>query len=190
MILISFCSTDETSRCYDCYSYFIDNESKERHYNLFHSVKPSKPSWMPPSMYTKSTLHRSNARIECRGCLEPFGCFVPSSGQASTPSLEYYIHCIEDCSDYKRLQLIATCHMCGFKFMESKSLAGHKPHCSRIYEKGLNLSTSAANTSCYPMITSTPSSTVPSSLMSSLHVAVSNLNNHYQQQQQQVANHR
>lgn len=177
---------DETSRCYDCYSYFIDNESKERHYTLFHSVKACKPTWMPPSMYTKSTLHRSNARIECRGCAEPFGCFVSPISQSSTPSLEYYIHCIEDCSDYKRLQLIATCNTCGFKFMESKSLAGHKPHCTRIFEKGLNLSTTTANSSCCPMITSSASGSVPASLMSSLHVSVSNLN-HYQQQ---AANHR
>ena len=137
---------------------------------------------MPPSMYTKSTLHRSNARIECKGCSEPFGCFVSPISQSSTPSLEYFIHCIEDCSDYKRLQLIATCNTCGFKFMESKSLAGHKPHCTRIYEKGqgLNLTTTTAASSCYNVIaTSAAQSAVPPSLMSS-YAAVSNLNNHYQ----------
>ena len=144
---------------------------------------------MPPSMYTKSTLHRSNARIECRGCSEPFGCFVSPISQSSTPSLEYYIHCIEDCSDYKRLQLIATCNTCGFKFMESKSLAGHKPHCTRIFEKGLNLSTSSTSTtSCYPMITCA-SNPVPASLMPSLHAAVSNLNHYHQQQSAAVASH-
>lgn len=64
-----------------------------------------------------------NSTIECKGCCRTFKCH--KSGKDSYAELDYYIHCVEECEDYKKLELIHECSHCNKIFLNKAGYAQH-----------------------------------------------------------------
>jgi hypothetical protein len=76
---------------------------------------PKRPSWMSLENWTriKNTPHFDRL-IRCKGCSQTFPC----NESRRHPSLEFYIHCVEQCDKYPKSS-IETCRDCNFKFLKS-----------------------------------------------------------------------
>lgn len=57
--------------------------------------------------------------VHCLGCGQAFNRLL------SSEEVAYYIHCIEECSKYKDLNLIRECVACQKKFINNASMMGH-----------------------------------------------------------------
>lgn len=78
----------------------------------------NRPIWMDSLLYERSIDMTGRNKDElmvvrsvtCKGCGLPF---VKVDGRTD---LAFYIHCIDQCDDYKKLGLIRRCEPCGLKF--------------------------------------------------------------------------
>ena len=89
--------------------------------------KPDKPKWMTLKSYQNSTLNTelSLKRKACPGCNQEFA--LHRNGTIKTsPELAYCVHCVEDCDEYRQLDLIRQCHTCKCVFLNKSSLNRHQ----------------------------------------------------------------
>ena len=71
-----------------------------------------------------------NGFVKCRGCQLEFRAKIePDHRKVFT--LDYYVHCMEECEEYRKLGLISECSKCKLKFLNKQSLATHKGKCNR-----------------------------------------------------------
>lgn len=104
-------------------------------------VKPKRPSWMSDKLYEKRVGTRPNASFPCRGCQKPLPILL--TGEHRVLLIDYFIHCIEECEEYQKLNLIETCTSCNCKFLNKFSRIQHqmKTDCKRDDEGAwINLS--------------------------------------------------
>lgn len=86
--------------------------------------KPQKkPRWMSYSLFARSCRRGRPTVVWCAGCAKRFDA-IYQSGQRSKP-VEYYVHCIEECAEYKKLGLISECVVCKFKYTHPGALEKH-----------------------------------------------------------------
>lgn len=52
----------------------------------------------------------------CRGCQKVLPCFVDVDSNKQYMSLEYYQHVVDECEEYRQLDLLRTCYMCKLIF--------------------------------------------------------------------------
>ena len=84
------------------------------------------PSWMSPIIYKAITKGRfkTTKRHACPG-----GCgqtFRMLNSKACQYELAYYIHCVEQCPDYRALNLLRECKECGLKFLNTRGFKNHE----------------------------------------------------------------
>ena len=109
--------------CHDCKLIFINRQSAALHFHSLHPKNIPRPVWMPENTYKSYRGLRCEHTVKCVGCGQKFPAQVSSS--TTTYSLEYHIHCIEECEEYKKLVLIRYCGECSCKFLNTKALGKH-----------------------------------------------------------------
>jgi hypothetical protein len=122
----SYRAMDLIRKCDECALFFMNSQSERKHHGEVHhkNLKIEKPDWMSDQVYRTRSGIRCNTKVSCSACGKYFGA-QNSNGKVSY-SLEYMIHCIEDCVEYDRLGLIQTCPVCCCKFLNKLSLSQHK----------------------------------------------------------------
>lgn len=101
------------------------------------SVVPSGPivpipvqRWTMAHVPLKSFLIKAFPfTINCPGCNKSFPCYYTPKGLKKIPSPDYYVHCIDDCTEYQAKNLIRSCDYCSFKFLDKEALGIHKNSC-------------------------------------------------------------
>jgi len=113
-------------KCDDCALLFINSQSERKHHGEMHRKKQRirKPDWMSEQVYRVRSGIRCNTKVSCSACGQFFGA-QNSAGKISY-SLDYLIHCIQDCVEYHKLGLVQTCPTCNCKFLNRLSLSQHK----------------------------------------------------------------
>lgn len=113
-----------------CGSKFINPISLAKHQNTCNQLtKKSIPPWMSLQIPQRAAIPGTigNTTIACLGCQKPF------EKNKYAPELAYYIHCMEECPDYKALGMIRACK-CGKKFLNLQSSENHARTCPFDYE--------------------------------------------------------
>lgn len=91
--------------------------------------KPPKPDWMSVALYKgsfKTSILESTKMIECKGCHMKFKtCQLGKSGH----EFAYYVHCMQECAEFRKLDLIEKCSNCKARFLSSRGLAMHSKSC-------------------------------------------------------------
>jgi hypothetical protein len=121
-------------KCSDCKLLFTTSQGLFQHMAIKHKEtvhgmkKDAKPFWMDANSFTRCWMLRKgmNESIPCKGCGKSFPGYKNLKGGSHIYSLEYYIHCIDQCKQYKAMGLIKECIDCGLKFISNISLGRHK----------------------------------------------------------------
>ena len=111
-------------KCDACCLLFINGQSERKHHGEAHGKRIEKPDWMSDQVYRVRSGLRCNTKVSCSACGQFFDA-QNSAGKVSY-SLEYMIHCIQDCHEYRNLGLVQTCPVCDCKFLNKLSLSQHK----------------------------------------------------------------
>lgn len=107
--------------CGICKLWFPSEEQLANHLRDNHRCDDTRPPWMSPGIFRAATRpQRFPNPMTCIGCEMQFG-----SNEVLRP-FEYYVHCIEQCPEYKFLDLIRECVECRLKFLNTNALNGHK----------------------------------------------------------------
>lgn len=123
----------QIKECEVCSFKFLDKQSLGIHKNSCRATNKRamlarKPKWMPYSiLLTIINYSRFDGKIDCRGCKKKFPCY--RNGTKVVPSLEYYVHCIEECKEYRDKGWIQKCSQCKCKFLNTISLIQHMKGC-------------------------------------------------------------
>ena len=119
--------------CEFCNFKFLDKEALGIHKNSCKAnnkrmLLAQKPNWMPVSIIlTIINYSKFDGTTSCRGCKRLFPCY--RKGSKVVPSLEYYIHCIEHCKEYREKGWMRICPVCDCKFLNNQALVQHKRGC-------------------------------------------------------------
>ena len=76
-----------------------------------------------------TTEKRCNAMVKCPGCQLEFRARI-NSHHRKTYTLDYYVHCMEECEEYRKLGLISECSKCKLNFLNKHSLGIHRAKCN------------------------------------------------------------
>lgn len=119
-----------TRKCHKCRLEFIDPKNLGNHLLHHHRQErldliSRKPDWMSyVTLKNIMTFASYSDTTPCKGCGKLLSCI--RRGRHSQYSLEFYVHCIEECPDYARLGLISQCPVCRYVFINSQALRNHK----------------------------------------------------------------
>lgn len=119
--------------CEYCSFKFLDKEALGIHKNSCkdnnkRQLLAQKPHWMPISIIlTIINYSKFDGTTSCRGCKRMFPCY--RKGSKVVPSLEYYVHCIEQCKEYQQKGWMRVCPVCNCKFLNNQALVQHKRGC-------------------------------------------------------------
>ena len=104
---------DKIQKCHDCKLLFVNRHSYSWHLKKIHrdSVKH----------FDGNVYNSSKA---CPGCNQEFPVNLSRSGKII--SRIYSKHCLEECEEYKKLNLIRKCNDCGISFLTQGSLSLHQ----------------------------------------------------------------
>ena len=107
------------TECKECNFKFATKRSYYLHETLGHSRKPD---WMSANTYKLRNLKDPKVSVLCPGC----GLVLKRGTQCNVYRMSDYIHMIEECEGFKKLDRIKTCRNCSCKFINSKSFKLHK----------------------------------------------------------------
>lgn len=109
--------------CKECNFKFVSSKSLNRHLTSKHS-STDKPDWMTKKIFVNSKIasRKSNISVPCQGC----GRELERVKGNGSYRFEDYVHMVEECEEYKKLQLIRTCKRCKGKFISTKAYGNHK----------------------------------------------------------------
>jgi len=92
-----------------------------------------KRDWMTKNIRKKGAMDKDyyNTYINCKGCNKQFPARVEQKAKTNYTyyRLDYYVHCIEECSAYQALGLIKICKHCNLVFLSSQGLGIHHRTC-------------------------------------------------------------
>ena len=139
-------------KCEDCKLLFISSKSFSTHIRIGHRSGSKRYPCMKipaseqilkliPILRKKSTqqimaesnyghlktinVGNCNGLVKCPGCQLEFRAKIYSYHQ-KVYTLDYYVHCMEECEEYRKLGLISECSKCKLKFLNKHSLGIHK----------------------------------------------------------------
>lgn len=84
-------------------------------------------SWMHGNMLRRRHSAEYNATINCKGSGKLFK--ARKTGIEKHAELDYYIHCVEECDDFKKLNLIQQCKKCNKIFITRTGFSVHATRC-------------------------------------------------------------
>lgn len=96
---------------------------------------------MTQALYNRSnsfslTYSKNGHQIKCKGCQKSFRSIKLPNRYDIVAEVAYYVHCIEECADYKNLGLIRSCPKCPIKMLNSFGLGAHmKESHSQMFKK-------------------------------------------------------
>lgn len=129
-------------QCSQCKCLFLNpvslgnHKSNCKHHQPDHGFTTDKfyRDWLPRSVVKQQNMDRNyKSFVNCKGCDEQF----PANEHFSNghrivyPRIDFYIHCIEQCEQFKALNTVQTCEACSCKFISSQAFIAHKRHCRR-----------------------------------------------------------
>lgn len=115
-------------KCDECKLLFLSVPYASNHYVKNHRNEkdiPAKPKWMTSTIYKRSVGGIPNCHVSCEGCGQKFEARTTLKGALYRKSVEYYVHCIEKCEEYKKLDKICQCPSCKCLFINQLALFGH-----------------------------------------------------------------
>lgn len=117
-------NTNELSRGEQCVKSAFDSIVQLSSSNL---IRPEKLVTESCSKYEDvyipiSTSCKHLSTVDCLGCGQMF----KSSDRYSEPA--YYIHCLKECEEYKKLNLMRKCESCKKIFISHESMGNHSCH--------------------------------------------------------------
>lgn len=122
----AYASLDKIAVCHDCKLIFRNRHSRGAHLASDHKTdKIPKPEWMSQGTYQVVSHLHFDCTAECPGCKQHYPARFERTKGYFHPSIEYWIHCVENCDAYKNLNLIRTCGECNCKFLSPKALGRH-----------------------------------------------------------------
>lgn len=127
-------------KCSECKLLFINANSRRIH-TAHHNPsrrhqlrtrglrhKPDKPSWMCTATYDYARLvtasSTATASVACAGCGKEFK--ARETAKAKQPELAFFVHVIDQCEDYRKLQLTRDCSECNCSFHNLYAYIAHK----------------------------------------------------------------
>lgn len=116
--------------CKACQQKFVHPSCLSCHLSNVHpeTKNPKIRSWMNNSMLNRKCSALFNTTIDCKGCGRTFKCY--RVGRSNNPELAFYIHCVEQCEDYKKLNLIQKCNNCHNIFLTMSCYIKHVRKCN------------------------------------------------------------
>ena len=126
---------DLMRECKECKLIFLNYRALYAHKRQKHRVQTIQSrieKWMP-SRTNFYSIDGCNAKIQCKGCHKYFPATRKQNHYYYT--IEFYKHCIKECSDYRKLGLISKCNLCEMIFLEPY---GRKVHISRSHKEDLS----------------------------------------------------
>ena len=111
----SFCSTISESN--------VSQDGLEINLRGIDLKPPAKPAWMNDAVYETLRKKTPAGAKECPGCGEWI--IVPKAIGKTVKGLQYYIHTIQECKEYKKLGLITKCNKCKGTFPDPRSYNNH-----------------------------------------------------------------
>ena len=106
------------TECKECNFKFVTKRSYHHHETLVHSRKPD---WMSARLFSLRNAKGPKESVPCPGCGQEL-----ERRKGRGYRMSDYIHMIEECEGYKKLDRIKTCRNCSCKFINSKSFKKHK----------------------------------------------------------------
>ena len=70
-------------------------------------------------------------------CLYVWEQYYTPKGFKKIPAPAYYVHCIDDCPEYRAKGQIKECEVCSFKFLDKQSLGIHKNSCRATNKRAM-----------------------------------------------------
>ena len=107
------------TECEECNFKFPTPQGYHHHESMFHSRKPD---WMQANVYKRRNFKVPMKSVPCPGCGQELKKTVKEGWYRVTD----YIHMIEECEGYKKLDRIKTCNECKCKFISSNAFGQHK----------------------------------------------------------------
>lgn len=96
-------------------------------------IVKEKPDWMSESTYYSSTRvdKMRKSIMKCIACKKKFKTKYISlvKKNASYPEFDFYVHYMNKCKKYRKLDLIAECEECPLKYIEKHMLEEHIKQC-------------------------------------------------------------
>ena len=106
------------TECEECNLKFPTQKSYHLHESMNHSTKPQ---WMTAHLFSKRNRAGPWISVPCPGCSREL-----KRVRKGIYRLSDYVHMVEDCEGYKKLDRIKTCRKCNCKFINSNSFRQHK----------------------------------------------------------------
>lgn len=116
--------------CKICNLKFLNAVSLSRHMRCVHKPveKVKIRSWMNITMLNRKYNTDFNSTVNCKGCGTTFK--AQKTTKSLLPELDYYIHCVEECEDFKKLNLIRKCNSCNKVYMNKIGYSNHLKQCT------------------------------------------------------------
>jgi len=108
--------------CFECKLSFFNLMARSTHTKTC-SRKLIRPDWMPNELFTRSIFKEAKTTIDCLGCQKTFNARKIKS--TTYGELAYYVHCIDECEEYKKLKMIRECKPCAKKFLNARTYNNH-----------------------------------------------------------------
>lgn len=117
------------SDCFECKLKFVTPRCLQNHKNLYHPLgEEYRRNWMSGVLVKKCSMNMiCNTTVNCPGCDEQFQ--AKQTRKQIYNRLDYLVHCIDECEEYKKLGLIRQCEKCNCKFLNNLGLLQHRSRC-------------------------------------------------------------
>ena len=63
--------------------------------------------------------------MSCKGCGQTFKAYESRNHESVTPEIDYYVHCFDECDEYKKLNSFYKCGTCQRRFLSHRSMSRH-----------------------------------------------------------------
>lgn len=121
---------DLVRKCVKCKLLLLNPRSYGNHLKKYHNSN-AKPQWMTHSTYVRASIasNNPNSTINCPACEKKFKAINSASAKRTQREVAYYVHLIEECDEYKKLNKIRECGNFHCKFINSFT---YKVHSCRV----------------------------------------------------------
>lgn len=105
--------------------------SRFSHFIIQSTMNNARRPWMSRQIYRRCpSENRINGTTNCKGCGREFRAQVSLSGSENITrkrgELAYFVHCVEECEQYKALGLLSVCELHKLTFLTPQGLKRHQ----------------------------------------------------------------
>lgn len=110
------------AECRPCGFKFLTRKSAKRHFTSgFHRFREFRRDYIPNDLVsTNNDDSKFTKTSTCLGCRRKYP--AEPRGKVNIPRIDFYVHCVEECSKFAKLGLLTKCKTCPLVFL-SKGMA-------------------------------------------------------------------